>query len=140
MSKMVLALLIVGFSLFTIQIFPVTVAASNHIRFVPSDTDVNSVGGCDGAAANSPVCTDLRSDTNPLFGPDGLLTRVANIFALVTGVISLFMITIGGLRYINSSGDSSKTASAKSTILYAVIGIVVASMAGLIANFILSRL
>ena len=36
------------------------------------------------------------------------------------------MIVIGGIKYATSGGDASGTKSAKDTILYAVIGLVVA--------------
>lgn len=95
---------------------------------------------CSGALANSSVCRGINDSRNPLFGQQGILTRVANIFALLTGVISVFMVIIGGLRYITSGGDPGKTASAKNTILYAAIGMAVAAVSGTIVRFLLSRL
>lgn len=118
---------------------PAPVMAADDVQFRPSSTDVNQIGGCDGAAASSPVCLDIRSDDNPLFGPDGLLTRAASIFGVVTGVISVFMMLIGGLRYINSGGDPQKTSTAKKTIIYASVGVAVASISGVLVRFILSR-
>ncbi|MCA9339488.1 MAG: hypothetical protein KDA17_01090, partial [Candidatus Saccharibacteria bacterium] len=46
------------------------------------------------------------------------------------GAISVLMIVIGGLRFVLSQGDASAVSSAKNTVLYAVIGLVVALMAG----------
>lgn len=46
------------------------------------------------------------------------------------GAISVLMIVIGGLRFVLSQGDASAVSSAKKTVLYAVIGLVVALMAG----------
>lgn len=114
--------------------------AQGTVDFVPSDTTVNNIGGCDGSAASSPVCQDFKKETNPLFGPDGILTKVATIMSLITGVISLFMMLLGGLRYIMSSGDPAKTSTAKKTIIYAAIGIAIAASAGIIAQFILSQI
>jgi cytochrome bd-type quinol oxidase subunit 2 len=98
------------------------------------------IGGCEGAAAESALCKDFNTTGNPLFGSDGILTRVANIFATLTGLISVFMVIIGGMRYINSAGDSAKTATAKNTIMYAAIGMGVALSAGGIVRFILNGL
>jgi hypothetical protein len=118
-----------------------TVHAEDPVRFVPPSTDVNDIGGCTGTAGqDSPICADIKNDKNPLFGPDGILTTVSGIFALITGVISTFMVIIGGLRYINSSGNPEKTASARKTIIYASIGVIIASLAGVITRFILSRI
>lgn len=116
------------------------VYADPAVKFVPSSADVNDIGGCEGDAANSALCQDIRSETNPLFGPTGILTRVAGIFGIVTGVIAVFMMLTGGLRYINSNGDPAKTSSAKKTIIYASVGVVVASIGGVLVRFVLSRI
>ena len=48
--------------------------------------------------------------------------QTAIIFA---GFVSLVFVVIGGYKYIISSGDPQKTQSAKNTILYAVIGLII---------------
>jgi len=58
----------------------------------------------------------------------------------IGGVLAVIMVIIGGLNYVTSSGDSGKTAKAKNTILYAVIGIVVIIFAFAITTFINSKL
>jgi hypothetical protein len=49
------------------------------------------------------------------------------------------MIIIGGLKYITSSGDSNNITSAKNTILYAIIGLVVVALAQFIVKFVLGK-
>ena len=49
------------------------------------------------------------------------------------------MIMVGGLKYMTSQGDSANVASAKNTILYAVIGLVVVALAQVIVKFVLDR-
>ncbi len=70
---------------------------------------------------------------------NSLITNIINIFSLVVGVIAVIMIIIGGLKYIMSSGDSNNITSAKNTILYAIIGLVIVAMAQFIVRFVLSR-
>lgn len=65
---------------------------------------------------------------------------IINILLFVIGLIAVLMIIIGGLRYVLSGGDSNSTNAAKNTILYAVIGLVVAIMAYAIVNFVVDRL
>lgn len=62
-----------------------------------------------------------------------------NLISWVVGIISVIMIILGGLKYIMSSGDSSKIDSAKNTILYAVIGLVIVALAQIIVLFVLDR-
>ena len=46
------------------------------------------------------------------------------------------MLIIGGIRYVVSGGDSGAVTSAKNTILYAIVGIVVAILAYALVNFV----
>ncbi|HUO61869.1 MAG TPA: pilin [Candidatus Bathyarchaeia archaeon] len=61
---------------------------------------------------------------------------IVNVLLFLLGVIAVIMIIIGGIRYTTSNGDASSTKAAKDTILYAVIGLVVAILAYAIVNFI----
>ena len=70
---------------------------------------------------------------------NSLITDIINIFSLVVGVIAVIMIIIGGLKYIMSSGDSNNITSAKNTILYAIIGLVIVAMSQFIVRFVLTR-
>lgn len=65
---------------------------------------------------------------------------IVNVILYIIGAIAVVMIVIGGLRYVLSGGDSSQTKSAKDTILYAVIGLVVAVLAYSIVNFVVFNL
>lgn len=66
-----------------------------------------------------------------------LIKNIVNILLFVLGAIAVIMIVIGGIRYTLSNGDSSAITGAKNTILYAVIGLVVALLAYAIVNFVL---
>jgi|GEM_PF-403706 len=68
-----------------------------------------------------------------------LIADVINIFSLVVGVVSVIMIIYGGFRYITSGGESNSVSSAKNTILYAIIGLVIVALAQTIVRFILGR-
>ncbi len=68
-----------------------------------------------------------------------LAKNVTNLLLYIVGIVAVIMMIIGGFLYITSSGDPSRTKSAKDTILYAVIGIVVALLAYAIVNFVIGR-
>lgn len=70
---------------------------------------------------------------------NALLARVINIFSAIVGVIAVIMIIVGGLRYITSGGDSGKVSGAKTTIMYALIGLVVVALAQLVVHFVLNQ-
>lgn len=94
---------------------------------------------CDGASTSA-FCKDQSSTGNPLFGVDGVLTKAAQILAVVTGIISMFIMTIAGLRFVMSSGDPEKINSAKNAILYSAIGLAVAISGQAIVSLVLNNL
>ena len=94
---------------------------------------VNVFNGC-AADPAAPVCAAAGTDQ-----ADSMIKIVINTILYIIGIISVIMIIIGGLRYTLSGGDSSSTKAAKDTILYAVIGLVVAIMAFAIVNFVVSK-
>ena len=67
-----------------------------------------------------------------------MIENVINTALYVLGMVAVLMIVIGGIRYTTSGGNSAQTKSAKDTILYAVIGLVVAILAYTIVNFVLN--
>lgn len=75
-----------------------------------------------------------------LIGPEGVFTKFTNIALGIIGALSVIMLVWGGLRYILSGGDSKKVTDAKNTILYAIIGLIIAVLAYAIVNFVLNTL
>lgn len=71
-------------------------------------------------------------------GPDGVFQTITNVLLFIIGAISVIMLIIGGIRYVVSGGDSSAVTSAKNTILYAIVGIIVALLAYALVNFVLT--
>ena len=74
--------------------------------------------------------------------PDNLQTQITNItntLLLVVGISAVIMLIVGGFQYIFSSGDSTRVGNAKNTILFAIVGIIVALLAYAIVNFVVGR-
>jgi hypothetical protein len=85
----------------------------------------NGGGGC----STSPGTPDAGS----------ILRTVITIISWAVGIAAIIMIIIGGFKYIISSGDSAKVNSAKDTILYAIIGLVIVAFAQFIVQFVLNK-
>ena len=79
---------------------------------------------CSGGACNNTVTLAH------IFG------NVANFLTILIGAVSVIMIIVGGLRYVVSNGDSKAITAAKDTILYAIVGVVVAIVAFAIVQFV----
>ena len=69
----------------------------------------------------------------------GFVNNAINTALLIIGALSVIMIIIGGLRYVLSGGDAAGLKSAKDTILYSLIGLVVALLSFAIVGFIINR-
>lgn len=89
------------------------------------------------------ACTGTNRDTAVCKGKDEsagkLIRTIINILLFVIGAISVIMIIVGGIRYVLSNGNSSQINSAKDTVLYAVIGLVVALLAYAIVGFVINQ-
>ena len=90
--------------------------------------------------ANAKVtsCVSSVNDGNSTDLPS-FITNIVNILLFLAGAVAVIVIIIGGIRYVMSSGDAGQVQSAKNTILYAVIGLIVVIMAYAIVNFVINQ-
>ena len=75
-----------------------------------------------------------------LFGDGGFVTTITGVMLFAVGALSVIMLIVGGFRYVISGGNASAVTAAKNTILYAIVGLVVAFLAYAIINFVLGTL
>ena len=66
-------------------------------------------------------------------------TILTNIIA-VLGIACVVVMIIGGVQYMTSSGDASKVEKGKKTILYGLIGLIIAALAFVIVNFVIGNI
>jgi len=105
---------------------------------------VNCPGG--GSAASFADCAKQgvgQVDPDKDVGGPGLTETVTNIINTVifgVGIIAVIMVILGGIQYSTSQGDPGKTKKAKDTIMYGVIGLLVAILAFTIVNFVLDSI
>ncbi len=92
-------------------------------------------GGVDEGITGGAECGNT-GDTPQNLETD-VFTQIVNILLFIIGAIAVIMLVIGGIRYTTSNGDSNQVSAAKNTILYAIIGIIVAILAYAIVNFVI---
>lgn len=73
-----------------------------------------------------------------LVGVNGVFTKITNTVLYAVGIISVIMLILGGIRYVISGGDSKKVTDAKNTIMYAIIGLIIAILSYAIVNFVIA--
>ena len=94
----------------------------------------NSAAGTTGTA-----CDAGGSAADPSDKLKTLAKDVTNWITIVVGALAVIMIIIGGFRYITSGGDSGKVGSAKNTIIYAIIGLIIVALAQIIVHFVVNQ-
>ena len=107
-----------GITVVGVAVSPVASAVDIYQACKPGDTSV--------------VC-QAKNET----GAEDLVKNIINILLTVASVVAVIMIIVGGIRYATSNGDSNQVTAAKNTIMYAVIGLVIAIFAYAIVNFVL---
>lgn len=68
-----------------------------------------------------------------------ILANVIQIIITLSGVLAVIIITWSGIQYIISQGDPAKVKDAKNSIVYAVVGLVLASTAFLIIEYLVRQ-
>ena len=111
------------------------------VLFAPAGAMAATANIEDSLCSGANLTTDARNCANDTAGQtiNDIIATVINIFSFVVGVIAVIMIIIGGIKYITSGGDSNNISSAKTTIIYAIIGLVVVALAQIIVRFVLTR-
>jgi hypothetical protein len=93
------------------------------------------------ADAKSEVCNAI-GDTPCTGGQSrisGVIEKVINLLSAIGGIIAVIMVIIGGVKYVTSSGDSNSASSARNTILYAVIGLIIIAFSQVLVRFVLQQ-
>jgi len=102
---------------------------------VYADASKDICEGVGGTSAGGSGCTPPAGSKEVT----SVVPVVVNILSFIVGVAAVIMLIIGGLKYITSSGDPNSISSAKNTILYAIIGLIVAAFAQGIVRFALTK-
>lgn len=118
---------IVGLILITVLVTVTSFMVASHADAVGFSQSISD-------GANSAHGVDQPAD---LFGQSGTFRTITNVMLYLVGAISVIMLIIGGIRYVVSGGDSTAVQGAKNTILYAIVGIVVAILAYAVVSFVI---
>lgn len=91
----------------------------------------NAVAG----ASATDVCREQRGGTNPVTNAIKVVTLIVSVIA---GVAAVIIIIISSFKMVTSNGNPQQFASARSSLLYALIGLVIATLAGTIVGFVVN--
>jgi hypothetical protein len=105
------------------------------VAFVPQPASAIKLfdKGCEGQT--SEVCVATKKDN-----ATDMVKTIINTLLYIIGILAVIMIIVGAFRYVVSAGNSASITAAKNTIMYAVIGLIVAILAFAIVNFVVGAL
>jgi hypothetical protein len=107
--------------------------ASVNLPSVVASVDSSRSQICDGAAVAGANCSSGGGAVNRV------VKAVLRVLSVLAGVLAVIMLVVAGLKYITSAGDAQKVASAKSAVIYAIVGLVIVALAQTIVHFVLKN-
>ena len=95
-------------------------------------------------AKKDAICnSDMSDDVKEAAGCNVGTGKVSNIVGVavntlmyIAGALAVVMIIYSGFMYMTSAGDSAKVTKAKNALIYAVVGVIIAILAGVIVRFV----
>ena len=108
-----------------------TVSAATTSGQSASDAARNAV--CEGVNATGGDCNSGGTTIS------GAVQSVINILSWIIGVTAVIVIIIAGMRFITAGGNENSISSARNMILYAVIGLVIVTLAQVIVRFVITK-
>lgn len=119
-------LLIIG-AIATIIAPQMILASSSNLVFADAKTQIESAVNEVGGSENK---TDVR----------GFIGNIIKTMFFIVGVLAVIVIIFAGVTFVMSAGNSQTIQKAKTTIIYAVIGLIVSILSYAIVNFVFSSL
>jgi hypothetical protein len=105
-----------------------------------NNSSLETIGGSSNPAADGAAAAKVPGMPETLFGDTGIITEVVRTLLYAVGIISVVMLIYGGLRYVVSGGDNKKVTDAKNTIMYAIIGLIIALLSYAIVEFVMRQI
>ena len=94
-------------------------------------------------AVNSEITSGMNATSAGTSTPTDanvVIKNVTNIMFFIIGAVSVIMLIYGGIRYTTSGGNTNSVTAAKNTIMYSIIGLVVAILAFAVVNFVVKQM
>lgn len=102
--------------------------------------EVSYAGGCIDPATGKweTKCGEIKKNTNTEV--NNMVKNGINLFIGVIGVLAVAYTIYGGFLYVTSGGDAGKVKQARNSIIYGVVGLVLAMLSFAIVNFVIKNL
>ncbi|MCL5795699.1 MAG: pilin [Patescibacteria group bacterium] len=104
-------------------------------------TNLFLFGSCFAASAPSPTQSQGFRLTNPTRFLDlsAFLNNIPLVMQSFAGVIFIVMLLIGGIQYMTSGGNQQTSETAKKTLIFSLVGIIVVALSFPVVSFLQER-
>ncbi len=68
-----------------------------------------------------------------------LMKRALELLSLIAGFIVVVMVILSGIKFVTANGDSQQITSARQSLIYALIGIVIVAFAQVLVHFVIGK-
>lgn len=110
------------------------------LQFAPaaqaSSTDAAKKSSCEGIGGVFQSDGSCKTDSPSL---NNIIATIINILSTIIAIVAVIMIMVGGFKYVTANGDSGNLSSAKTTIVYAVVGLVIVAFAQFLVQFVITK-
>ncbi len=140
-AVMVAALAMAGVGAMAVDVFAVVSGPTSSNCTCTKNTTTGEVtygAGCKSEAEKGMALAGGCPTSAPKL--ENTVTDVINAILYAIGILAVVMVIFGGVQYTTSGGDQAKVTKAKNTILYGIIGLVIAVLAYAIVNFVISKI
>lgn len=138
-ALLIIPLIAMGFAVFSTNT-PASALDWNSCKCGAADQVLSIECGTVCAGPRDPNDATCLFGINPTTGEKCLFNKIIDTALFLIGAISVIMLIYGGIRYTLSGGKPEAVTNAKNTILYAIVGIVVALLAYAIIDFVVGVL
>lgn len=109
---------------------PVGLTLTNPISTASADIKSKITEGKNSTGESSDTNRDIKT----------VIKNVTNMALFIIGVAAVIVIIYSGIQFIIAAGNPQTVSKAKTTLIYAIVGLVVAIMAYAIVNFVIDNL
>ena len=104
---------------------------------LPAQAVCDPKKGMEGALQDD--CSRGPGQAKELDGNQGVITTIINTMLFIVGLLAVIMIIYAGIRFVTAHGDEKQVESARQTIIYSVVGLIVAILAYALVNWVFSQ-
>lgn len=127
---------LLGLSLFafgSLALMPASVSALPYTHLAAASAGTSAACSALGQLDPSQACGSGASTINKV------VKAITNIISVILGIVGVIMVMISGFKYVTSNGDAQAVGSAKRTLIYALVGLVVAALAQFMVHFVINK-